>query len=449
MKTRENPVSLSPEPPQRNGTLTLSHDLPQPSPRSQGARIPGPIIDQVPFSSLYTPEEVEVHTPDGWLLIMTRFKPIPQPWHQPLLHVPLLLVHGLAQNRHAFTTGEFVKNMLYFGADLFILELRGHGKSSVNLQKQRAREFGTPLPRDLNYEWDFSDYFLTDVPCALERIKELTGVSRVAYCGHSLGGIIGYGLASQREDLLCLATIGSPGDLGAEALWLRVLGYGEYLIPLAQKGIKAWNRLNAGVELWRQRSTLLKRLLPALRPLNPNVMPMDLLLGVIYRTVVTIHEEAPRFIPRNLRLFNPERVKVEDVEWLLRVGEEREPMQVIRTIARWVRKREIKCYRSGYDIQAGFSKIRIPLTIIFGDEDVLAGIRSTRPVYRQARSNYLVWRPVRGNSHIEITMGHDIRQICYDIKNLMEYALTHQDQPPRLPRHPEAILNHPEQTPTP
>ena len=55
-------------------------------------------------------------------------------------------------------------------------------------------------------------------------------------------------------------------------------------------------------------------------------------------------------------------------------------------------------------------------------------------VYRAARSEYLLWRPVKGNSHIELTMGHDIRQICYDIKNLIEYARTHRARSPSLPR---------------
>jgi hypothetical protein len=41
---------------------------------------------------------------------------------------------------------------------------------------------------------------------------------------------------------------------------------------------------------------------------------------------------------------------------------------------------------------------------------------------------------VKGNSHIELTMGHDIRQICYDIKNLVEYAKTHRNRSPSLPK---------------
>jgi hypothetical protein len=74
------------------------------------------------------------------------------------------------------------------------------------------------------------------------------------------------------------------------------------------------------------------------------------------------------------------------------------------------------------------------MAIIFGDMDPLASVESTRSVYRAARSEYLLWRPVKGNSHIELTMGHDIRQICYDVKNLVEYARTHRTHGPSLPR---------------
>jgi hypothetical protein len=74
------------------------------------------------------------------------------------------------------------------------------------------------------------------------------------------------------------------------------------------------------------------------------------------------------------------------------------------------------------------------MAIVFGDEDPLASVASTRSVYRSVRSDYLLWRPVKGNSHIELTMGHDARQVCYDIKNLIEYARTHRARAPSLPR---------------
>ena len=62
------------------------------------------------------------------------------------------------------------------------------------------------------------------------------------------------------------------------------------------------------------------------------------------------------------------------------------------------------------------------MAIIFGDQDKIASRHSTRGIYREARSGYLVWRPVKGNSHLELTMGSDIHQICEDVKDLVEFA---------------------------
>jgi pimeloyl-ACP methyl ester carboxylesterase len=129
-----------------------------------------------------------------------------------------------------------------------------------------------------------------------------------------------------------------------------------------------------------------------------------------------------------------DRMSMENVRWLLKEGGEKEPRRVADQFLKWIRNGEVLCYRTGYDFQRGFTKIRVPMAIIFGDLDPLASLQSTRSVYRSARSEYLLWRPVKGNSHIELTMGHDIRQICYDIKNLVEYARTHRSRAPSLPR---------------
>src|SRR5436309_3606367 len=94
----------------------------------------GPSIDSVAWKSLYRKEIYDAATADGWLLQITRYKPVRQPFDQPIFGEPLLLVPGWSQNRHAFSCGTFVKNLLYFGADVHILELRGHGKSSRALQ---------------------------------------------------------------------------------------------------------------------------------------------------------------------------------------------------------------------------------------------------------------------------------------------------------------------------
>ena len=111
-----------------------------------------------------------------------------------------------------------------------------------------------------------------------------------------------------------------------------------------------------------------------------------------------------------------------------------EPRATLEQLARWARRGELTSPRLRHDIAAAFPRIRIPLAIFFGDEDPLASVKTTRNVYRAVSSEYLLWRPVRGNSHLELTMGYDIRQICYDVKNLMSYALDHESGGNSLPR---------------
>ena len=150
--------------------------------------LPTPSVDEVTFSDLYELEEIPVVTEDGWQLIITRYSPRPQPFAQPLLGAPLMLVHGYTQNRRAWNTGQFVKTMLYFGADVYLLELRGHGKSSVEAQRRRARQQDVPLPADIDYDWDIDSYLMHDLPAAVAKIKQVSGRERIFYCGHSLGG---------------------------------------------------------------------------------------------------------------------------------------------------------------------------------------------------------------------------------------------------------------------
>ena len=409
-----------------------------------------PTVDEVDFKSLYRKAHYEVTTADGWRLVVTRYQPVRQPFHQPLFGEPLLLVHGFSQNRHTWTSGQFVKNLLFFGVDIHVAELRGHGLSSVELQRRRAREEGTPLPEDIDYGWDIDSYFLHDLPAIVEGVQRETGRQRIFYCGHSMGGMLGYGYAGLHDHFEGLITIGAPCDLGKGFFLLRLLALLEpalgHALDTALLALNLERRTRhllgrgagAGLKVLRMRR-IAERLLPAGAPpgaLSYRYVPLDEVLrwigGMLTPENIARYERVAPFL-LNL-ITNPARVTHEDVRWLLREGGEREPRGVIEQFAKWIRRGELACYRTGYDFKRNFGRIRVPMAIIFGDMDKLASVRSTAAVYRAAQSDYLLWRPVKGNSHIELTMGHDIRQICYDIKNLLEYAITHRRRRPSLPR---------------
>jgi pimeloyl-ACP methyl ester carboxylesterase len=413
-----------------------------------GIDVAAPTVDDVEFRTLYQKTKYVVDTADGWSLAITRYRPVAQPFAQPLFGEPMLLVHGFSQNRHAWTSGQFVKNMLFFGVDVHILELRGHGKSSFELQRERARRFGKPLPRDLEYGWDIDSYFLYDLPAAVSGVKRITRRERIFYCGHSMGGMLGYGYAGIHDDFEGLITVGAPADLGAGFVLLRLLAMAG---PALTSGVDVTlGLLNlerqtlATGRRWAARAA--RHLAPKLaerlgsqkdpRRLQYRYVPVDDLLKLLERQLARA-EQNPiyrRLTDRVNWLSNSSRVSASDIRWLLREGGEREPRGVVEQFARWIRRGELVCYRTGFDFKRGFAKIRVPMAIIFGDLDPLASVRSTRSVYRAAQSEYLLWRPVKGNSHIELTMGHDIRQICYDVKNLIEYARSHRAKRPSLPR---------------
>jgi pimeloyl-ACP methyl ester carboxylesterase len=408
----------------------------------------GLTVDDVEFRSLYTKTKYVVDTADGWSLVISRYRPTQQAFPQPLFGEPMLLVHGFSQNRHAWTAGQFVKNLLFFGVDVHVLELRGHGKSSIEFQREQSLRFGRALPADIDYDWDIDSYFLYDLPAAVSGVKRITRRSRIFYCGHSMGGMLGYGYAGMHDDFEGLITIGAAADLGAGFLPLRLISMAAPLLSLTLDAMLGTLNFDRRL-LWSTRNSAARalslvakdaagRIAPGDPPedLSCSFIPIDDMLKLIERQLARA-EGNPLYRRLSDRLnwfINSKRVSHEDVRWLLREGGEREPRKVVEQFATWVRRGELVCYRTDYDFKRGFSKIKVPMAIIFGDLDPLASIRSTRSVYRAAQSDYLLWRPVKGNSHVELTMGHDIRQISYDIKNLIEYARTHRHRTPVLPR---------------
>lgn len=399
-----------------------------------------PTVDDVEFRALYKKTSYIVETADGWSLVITRYRPVPQPFAQPLFGEPMLLVHGFSQNRHAWTSGEFVKNLLFFGLDIHILELRGHGKSSIALQRERAAKLGRKLPQDLEWDWDIDSHFLYDLPAAVAAVRRIAQRERIFYCGHSMGGILGYGYAGIHADHFeGIVTIGAAAELGKGNLPLKLLAFAgpgiQRSVDATLAGLNLQRTVGhvvsqVGAKLFRQSGA------DAPKHLDYRYLPIDAWLRFASEAL-GYAEDSPLLGMVRARmnwLTRWDRMSMDNVRWLLKEGGEKEPRRVVEQFLRWIRAGEIVCYRTGYDFQRGFGKIRAPMAIIFGDLDPMASLQSTRSVYRSAKSEYLLWRPVKGNSHIELTMGHDIRQICYDIKNLVEYARTHRARAPSLPR---------------
>jgi pimeloyl-ACP methyl ester carboxylesterase len=396
-----------------------------------------PPLEEIPFKALYRKEIYDARTRDGWVLQITRYRPVPQKWDQPILGEPLLLVPGWSQNRHAFTCASFVKRLLLFGADCHILELRGHGRSSRELQLELCAKERRPVPKDLDWDWDLDSYLLEDIPAGVEAVKQRTGRDQVFYLGNSMGGMLGYGYAGSHRDLAGLITIGAPSDIGRGFLLIRAGAlFGPALLgPLidalcvAATGIETARHGAAGV-LRRLGAGFLNRVADTLAPsggrrrdVRFSHVPVDAFLRQLARISTPGNLRRWELVARHFgSLLNPARVTAEEFRWLLSQGGEKEPRRVVEQFARWIRRDEMKCYRTGYDYKAHFKDIDCPMAILFGDLDKIASAKSTSSIYRKARSEYLLWRPVKDNSHLELTVGYDLRQICEDVKNLIEYG---------------------------
>jgi pimeloyl-ACP methyl ester carboxylesterase len=394
-------------------------------------------VEQIPFKALYTKEIYDARTGDGWVLQITRYRPVPQLFHQPILDEPILLVPGWSQNRHAFTCASFVKRLLYYGADCHILELRGHGRSSRELQLQMSAGEGRPPPADLDFGWDLDSYLLEDLPAAVRAVKERTGRAKIVYLGNSMGGMLGYGYAGSHDDLKGLVTIGAPSDLGRGFLLMRAAAlFGPAILgPLIDAACTA----ASGVESARHRTARLLRKLRVVRraanliadetalprDVRFSHIPVDSVLRLLAHLSTEKNLKRYERIARHVgSLLNPARVTADEFRWLLSQGGEKEPRRVVEQFARWIRNDEMKCYRTGFDYKAHFRDIRVPLAVIFGDLDKIASAKSTTSIQRQVRSAYFVCRPVKDNSHLELTMGYDLAQICEDIRDLVEFAAT-------------------------
>jgi pimeloyl-ACP methyl ester carboxylesterase len=305
---------------------------------------------------------------------------------------------------------------------------------------ERAAKFNRAPPADIDWDWDIDSYFLYDIPAAVAGVRRISRRDRIFFCGHSMGGILGYGYAGIHDDHFeGIVTIGAPAELGKGSLPLKLLAtFGPSLAMGVDSGL---GLLNAQRGLSHLSKSLLAKFKKEEAPEVPRhlqyrYVPMDTWLKSI-ASVLDYAEQNPMLSMVASRvnwLARQDRMQSSDLRWLLRESGAREPRKVAEQFFKWIRNNEIYCYRTGYDFKRGFQKIKVPMAIIFGDADPLASVESTRSVYRSAKSEYLLWRPVKGNSHVEVTMGHDVRQICYDIKNLIEYAKVHRNRAPSLPR---------------
>jgi pimeloyl-ACP methyl ester carboxylesterase len=148
----------------------------------------------------------EIHfaaTADGWRLAVTRYRPQDGPGRA--AGEPVLLVHGLAANRHNLDLTDERSLARYLqgrGHDVWLIELRGRGLST------RPRLFS-----GVHYDWCFDEYAERDLPAAAATVLRATGAARLHLIGFSTGALASYAWLAdphRQIEIGSLVSIGGP-----------------------------------------------------------------------------------------------------------------------------------------------------------------------------------------------------------------------------------------------
>jgi len=160
------------------------------------------------------PQLLRARCQDGWeIAVHARRAPTRR------FEEPVLLCHGLAANRFTFDFAPPYSVAHYLaeaGFDCFSVEWRGTGHSRRPPESRRYTDF------------TIDDHILQDGPALLELALKETGAKRAFWLGHSMGGLVGYGMAQgpHGHQMAGLLTLGSPVFLKSEPLLRALLGLG-------------------------------------------------------------------------------------------------------------------------------------------------------------------------------------------------------------------------------
>ena len=120
---------------------------------------------------------------------------------------PVMLVHGLGQNRYAWHLGarSLANHIADAGRDVFNVDLRGHGRSTDGGGADSLHRY------------------VDDLCAAGEAVRALTGEAPTLV-GHSLGGLISYRAAARAPEAFSgVASLAAPYDFGAGNAAMRAL----------------------------------------------------------------------------------------------------------------------------------------------------------------------------------------------------------------------------------
>ena len=287
-------------------------------------------------------------TPDGWTLHFNRVQ-----GDGP----PVLMVPGFAMNPSILgfhpRGRSFMHALRDRGFDCWSVELRGIGRNKAGRRKTVG----------------LAEKSLTDLPLAIQHVRERTGAEEVHLVGCSLGGSIVYTMLAHDPE----APVGKVVSLGGPLWWKDP--------PVL---VKSFARLGPVLGRVPVRGT---------RRLAKVVLPT-----------------AARFAPFVLTLYmNPDNVDLSQPQELLKTVEDPVPREN-RQLAAWIRQGRLRI--RGLDIVDGVGRVKKPLMLVTGSGDGIAPASACEPVLEAwgGPARHLHVDGAYPWSHADLFIGHEAEE---------------------------------------
>jgi len=321
------------------------------------------------------PDELHLaDTRDGWRVALHRYRASAEE-HA----TPVILCHGMGSNRFNLD-GPGELSLAHFlcdrGYDVWLLELRAAGCS-----RRRLR-----LP-PVSLRFGFEDYVQHDAPAALRRVCRETGHDQVLWVGHSLGGMVAYGLlmTPAAERVAGAVTLASPGMTDVREVWV------QRVVP------------------WRDLLRFAPARIPtrlAARMASPAAGP---LVALLRRAVTDLG-------------WHRDNLDVEVVRFMMRHGVEDLPRSLLAEFARWVEDRRMSDRYGLYSFHDHLERIRAPILLVAGAKDRLTPPADIERVARRIASEdkqVVVAGREHGfdhdYSHVDLVLGRHAPEEIYPL----------------------------------
>lgn len=307
-----------------------------------------------------------IHARDGAPLVLTELvrsgdrHPLPP-------GEAVVLVHGFAQNRSAYLEGALPAELIARGMRVFLAELRGHG---------RSRRPGGAHTHAL------VDHLHADLPAILEAASARAGVEGVTLVGHSMGGVLGYGMLAAPRHLRALITLGAP----------VVLGTGRPVLRAAARAVG-----------------------PVVRRVRAHELPMDHLLRLLAPWVAQEPRRGPGRVLRELiRLGNPREADVAALRRVLSSADPAARAVLIHLVEIIERGRAVI---GDVDLEDAVGRSALPVVAVVAGRDIFAPRVSVEPILRGSGLRRIVeWAEA---AHVDLTMGHRTRELAELIREVV------------------------------